>query len=436
MEQKSSQFLRKRKMLLMLPFITIPFLTLAFWALGGGKANNQAISSEMHKGLNMELPSAVFGKQKDLDKLGYYQKADSDSDKIKAMIRNDPFYNKGLSNDQDLSNSETTDVLHEELTNEIKTNKLPIASTRNKSSFEKNETELIEKLTQLEKALNEPDTALQSEQNSYNTSKSIQLQNDSNDQESQLGEIAQTIHGEDPNETSQIDQLNGMLDKILEIQHPNRLREEQNGNSLKNSTRVFVASAIKGHPYYSILDSSNAGRDKGKENAVSNGFYSTEDNINISADQNAIAAQVYSTQTLVSGGTIKLRLLTDVHIDGKLISKNQFVYGVASLSGERLLIDIKTIRSARSIYAVKLKVYDMDGMEGIYVPGAITTDALKQSADQTIQSLGINSISNSLSVQAASAGIEALKNMVSKKVKLTKVTVKAGYNVFLMNATM
>jgi conjugative transposon TraM protein len=181
------------------------------------------------------------------------------------------------------------------------------------------------------------------------------------------------------------------------------------------------------------LDSVTNINNKREDKVLSNGFYSTEDNINNSAFQNTIAAQVHTTQTLVSGGIVKLRLLSDIYINGHLISKNQFVYGVASLSGERLLIDVKTIRSANNIYPVQLKVYDMDGMEGIYVPGAITTDAVKQSADQTIQTLGINSISNSLSVQAASAGIEALKNMVSKKVKLIKVTVKAGYKVLLMN---
>ena len=414
--------MRKRKMLVMLPVITLPFITLAFWALGGGKGNSNSISSQVPKGLNMELPPAVFGKQKKLDKLGYYQKADEDSDKIKAMIRNDPFYREGVSNDLSLTENQNFPGDQEYGIQPERLVAAPPESSRD--AIEKNEAALLEKLDQLKKALAETDTIQKAED-----MESLPFEDD---QELKASQMAQAI--DDPGENKQLDQLSNMLDKILDIQHPGRLKERQ-GN-LKNSNRVYAATVKNGHPYYSILDSNTVGVEKSEDKVTGNGFYSTEDNKNSSASQSAIAAQVHSTQTLMSGGTVKLRLLSDLYIDGRFISKNQFVYGVASLSGERLLIEIKSIRSASNIYPVKLKVYDMDGMEGIYVPGAITTDALKQSADQTIQTLGINSISNSLSVQAASAGIEALKNMVSRKVKLIKVTVKAGYRVLLVNEVM
>ena len=415
--------MRKRKMLVMLPVITLPFITLAFWALGGGKGHNNSASSAEHKGLNMELPSAVFGKQKDLDKLGYYQKADADSDKIKAMIRNDPFYNEGASNH--LSVEESDGFRDEEYGS--RSEQLVAAPPKSgREAVEKNEAALLAKLDQLKKVLDQTDTTQKKED-----MESLRLYDDTDDQHLQLSQMTQAIGGEDPNENKQLDQLSNMLDKILDIQHPGRLKEQQAGS--KNSTRVYAATVKNGHPYYSILDSNTVGAEKSGDKVTGNGFYSTQDNKNNSASLSAIAAQVHSTQTLVSGGIVKLRLLSDLYIDGRYISKNQFVYGVASLSGERLHIEVKSIRSASNIYPVKLKVFDMDGLEGIYVPGAITTDALKQSADQTIQTLGINSISNSLSVQAASAGIEALKNMVSKKVKLIKVTVKAGYRVLLVN---
>jgi len=73
----------------------------------------------------------------------------------------------------------------------------------------------------------------------------------------------------------------------------------------------------------------------------------------------------------------------------------------------------------------------MDGMNGIYIPGAITRDVAKQSADRTIQDIGLTSVDPSLGAQAASAGIEAARDLISKKVKLVKVTVKSGYQVLL-----
>lgn len=83
------------------------------------------------------------------------------------------------------------------------------------------------------------------------------------------------------------------------------------------------------------------------------------------------------------------------------------------------------------MYPVELSVLDMDGMDGIYIPGAITRDVARQLADHAIQNLGLTNLNPSIGVQAASAGIEAAKTLFNKKVKLIKVTVKAGYHVLL-----
>lgn len=150
-----------------------------------------------------------------------------------------------------------------------------------------------------------------------------------------------------------------------------------------------------------------------------------------SAVENAIKAVVHQSQVLVDGAVVKLRLLNDVFINGNLIPKDNFVFGTASLNGERLIIKINSIRYNNSLYPVDLSVFDMDGMDGIYIPGAITRDVAKQSADRAVQGIGLTTIDPSLKVQAATAGIEAAKTLLSKKAKLIKVTVKAGYHVLL-----
>src|SRR5690606_24886451 len=141
----------------------------------------------------------------------------------------------------------------------------------------------------------------------------------------------------------------------------------------------------------------------------------------------AIGAVIHGTQTLVSGATVKLRLTEDVYINGQAIPKDHFVYGTATLSGERLGIEISHIRQGNALYPVKLSVYDLDGLPGIHVPGAITRDVAKQSGDQALQGLGIGSYNPSIGMQAASAGIELGRNLLSRKIKQVKVAVKAGY---------
>lgn len=134
---------------------------------------------------------------------------------------------------------------------------------------------------------------------------------------------------------------------------------------------------------------------------------------------------------MVNGSTVKLRLGNPIFINGILIPKDHFLFGVTSLKGERLTIKINSLRYTNSIFPVDLSVYDMDGLEGIYMPGAINRDVAKSSADRSIQTLGVTSLDDSWGAQAAGMGIETAKNLLSKKVKLVKVVVKAGYKVLI-----
>ena len=57
MENKhSAKFLRQRKMLLVLPLMVIPFITMAFWALGGGKVTADKNQSNTIAGLICNYP--------------------------------------------------------------------------------------------------------------------------------------------------------------------------------------------------------------------------------------------------------------------------------------------------------------------------------------------------------------------------------------------
>jgi conjugative transposon TraM protein len=224
-------------------------------------------------------------------------------------------------------------------------------------------------------------------------------------------------------------QLNGMMEKILDIQHPERVKERIRQTSEEHKGQVFAVNTNNGKDLNSLLINN---RTVVQSKFATNGFYSLdEDVVHDTVVGNAIRAMIHQTQTLVDGSIVKLRLLDDVFINGNLIPKDNFVYGVATLNGERLIIKINNVRYNNSLYPVELSVFDMDGLDGIYIPGAITRDVAKQSADRAVQGIGFSTLDPSLKVQAASAGIEAAKTLFSRKAKLIKVMVKAGYQVLL-----
>ena len=94
--QHSASFLRKRKFLLVLPLLVIPFVCIVFAALGGGPgAVDKAPAAQESKGFNMNLPGAHFApKEKLVNKLEFYKKADEDSVRLLERIRQDPYHLK------------------------------------------------------------------------------------------------------------------------------------------------------------------------------------------------------------------------------------------------------------------------------------------------------------------------------------------------------
>lgn len=134
---------------------------------------------------------------------------------------------------------------------------------------------------------------------------------------------------------------------------------------------------------------------------------------------------------LISGETIALRLETDLKVKGWKVPAGTRIYGTVSLENERLRIHIRSILSGEHIYPVNIEAYDLDGQPGIYVPGSLDRDASKASADEALGTLGITNLDPSLGAQAAGAGIQAVKTLLSHKVRQVRVTVREGYQLLL-----
>src|ERR1700743_28661 len=83
---------RQKKFLLVVPLLAIPFLTMLFWALGGGKDAQAANAKKQVAGLNMQLPGAKLKNDSSENKLSLYTQAEMDSLKFKKAQSDDPNY--------------------------------------------------------------------------------------------------------------------------------------------------------------------------------------------------------------------------------------------------------------------------------------------------------------------------------------------------------
>jgi hypothetical protein len=145
----------------------------------------------------------------------------------------------------------------------------------------------------------------------------------------------------------------------------------------------------------------------------------------------ATRATIDRDVSLISGQTIALRLEETLHAGGVQVDSGSLVYGTVSLQAERLHIQIRSILVGRKILKVHLEVYDQDGQPGLYVPGSLDRDVAKESTQESISTLNTDIVDPGLGAQAANAGIQAAKSLLSRKVRQEKVYVGSGYQVFI-----
>jgi hypothetical protein len=342
------KMLRQRKFLLGLPVLLIPFMTLLFWSLGGGKGN--AAKAETPKGFNNQLPQAVLPGKNDLNKLSYYNQAKVDSQKRQQALQSDPYAklaadsvrkSAGFAGLNKFGNTKVNGFSGDPGAGEVK---------------------IYQQLAALQTAMNKPAAVPVTTTPVVKTYEPIQK----------------------PAEDPDLKQMNGLLEKVLDIQHPERMKDKQVRSPQPEKRFAAIPAVVEGN------------------------------------------------QKVVSGTVVKLRLLDSAMINGQPIPKGTLLYGAGNLYNQRLTITIKNIGLGNTILPVDLTVFDKnDALEGISVPEAVTGDAIKDGTDEGVQSMELMNLDGSMGAQAATAGINTAKSLFSKKIKRVKGKIKGGHLVLL-----
>ncbi|MFW2476837.1 MAG: conjugative transposon protein TraM [Sediminibacterium sp.] len=208
--------------------------------------------------------------------------------------------------------------------------------------------------------------------------------------------------------------INATLDKIAALQVPVESVRETDQKKLVEVEKGARETAT----YF------------GKKIATRSGFFG--DGSPAAEPGQGIRAIIPYSQVVQPGSTVRVELRSPIQLKGMDVPAGTVLSGIAGLTNERLQIQIPSIRIGAQVFQVELTVFDMDGLEGIYVPGSISRDVMKASADGAVQSIGIGGFDASIKTQAVSAGVGAAKGLLSRKVKAVRVNLPAGYPVLLM----
>jgi hypothetical protein len=361
----------KRKALLVLPAIVLPGLCLIFFTLGGGRDGLKA-GGLAALGLNPQLPSASIEGRQLLNKKLQYEAAERDSLRKAQYRRQDPYRRDTTAGKPPFPISGTRSW---------GTSGHGAILTKPLIATDPRADQVLSQLQRLRQAVQQPPASAALSPRGMPPFPAPA--------------IGRTTGPGSPDDTigdAKVGRLNELLDKVIRIRHP----EEGRPSTI---APLHVDEVLP-------ADSS----------------------------ANAISAVVADNQVLVAGMTVALRITDSVRLNGSVMQAGQLVYGTVNVSGDRLLVHISALRCDRSLYSTDLQAYDLDGIAGIHIPGVLSRDVAKESADQGVSSLNVLNVDPSLGAQAASAGIQTVKTFASRKVRQVRISVPAGYQLLLRTA--
>lgn len=153
-----------------------------------------------------------------------------------------------------------------------------------------------------------------------------------------------------------------------------------------------------------------------------------------------IKARVDRVEKVRDGSRIRLRLSEDIEIEGDLMKKGSYLYAnVTGFSAQRVKANVTSVLIGDHIKKIDLAVYDLDGMEGFYVPSSNFREVSKDiGANAMNMNMNFNNSSGemtmeSLAMQSLQQALQGTTQAVSKSIRANRARIKFNTNVYLVD---
>ena len=158
-------------------------------------------------------------------------------------------------------------------------------------------------------------------------------------------------------------------------------------------------------------------------------------------DDPLIKAMIDKTTKAHEGTRLRFKLLDDVVVKGVKLKKGTYLYGtVTGFGQQRVMADITSILVKDKFLKIHLSVYDLDGMQGFYVPESAFRDMMKNAGSAAMQSNISFDSGGGSGISAEALALQALQNVyqstssaVSQAIKKNRAKIKYNTIVYLIN---
>ena len=174
-----------------------------------------------------------------------------------------------------------------------------------------------------------------------------------------------------------------------------------------------------------------------KTNAESDYFNTIASN---AKESNLIKAIIDENIKAVEGSRVRLRLIDDIEIEGETLKKGTYMYATMSGFGEqRVKGKIESVLVDDQLIKISLSLYDLDGLEGLYVPSSTFRETAKDVAgsaaeqNMSLENNGSGSVAQWVA-QTTQNTYQKVAQSLGKAIKKNKVKLKYGTQVYLINS--
>ena len=150
-------------------------------------------------------------------------------------------------------------------------------------------------------------------------------------------------------------------------------------------------------------------------------------------------ACIHGDQTVVTGSTVRMRMLEDAVVCGMKIPANTLFYGVATLGANRLEVVVNNLKVGNTISPVSFVIFDNDAMEGLNLPNNMKAQAAKRMQQGLVQNIdmplaSIGTMTSEIT-SAVNATTQIAKQILNMKLSQVKVHLKSNYQMYIQEET-
>lgn len=149
-----------------------------------------------------------------------------------------------------------------------------------------------------------------------------------------------------------------------------------------------------------------------------------------------INAAIDENVTGFAGSRLRLKLLEDILAGNSLVKKGTYLYALVSgFSGQRVTLTISSIFSGGKILPVKLELYDLDGLPGLYVPSSTFRDFTKDLGSNSVQGVSLDGGSGGSQFLMSSAGklFQSTSSAIAELIRKNKAKFKYNSYIYLVD---